>query len=210
MEVIETLPLSIKERIAMEEVVNIPASWEEFYELFMDCEYRIEYYQNEIISMGFASDAHELIVANIIGLLHNFYLKTDYRVYGSNRLVYVESKNAGFNPDALVVKGQPLFFTYNKLKATTNPYLVVEVLSKSTYEYDLFEKLPCYKLLESLEYAIIVSQNQVFVSVYKRLQNNQWLNTDYFNLSDEVEIGDVKVLLSEIYNKITLPEISKK
>jgi Uma2 family endonuclease len=188
----------------MEEVVNIPASWEEFYELFMDCEYRIDYYQNEIISMGFASDAHELIVANIIRLLGNFYLKTDYRVYGSNRLVYIESKNAGFNPDVMVVKGHPQFFTYNKLKATTNPHLVVEVLSKYTYEYDLFEKPPCYKLLGSLEYAVFVSQNQVFVSIYKRLQNNQWLNIDYL-----VVIKKVLMKRRNLFKKITSLRIFK-
>lgn len=204
MEVIEALPLGIKERLTMDEEVRIPASWEEFYELFMDCEYSVEYYQNEIISMGFASDAHELIVANIIRLLGNFYLKTDYRVYGSNRLVYIADRQAGFNPDAIVVKGQPQFYTYNTLKATSNPYLVVEVLSKSTYEYDLFEKLPSYKLLESLEYAMIVSQNQTWVSVYKRFQGKDWLNTDYYNMDDEVVIGDAKILVAAIYEKVVL------
>ncbi|GAB4110443.1 MAG: hypothetical protein OHK0057_08560 [Thermoflexibacter sp.] len=81
MEVIEKLTLTLKERLGMEEIVRTPASWGEFYELVMDCEYKVEYYQKEIISMGFANDTHGLIVANIIGLLYNAYLKTAYCIW---------------------------------------------------------------------------------------------------------------------------------
>lgn len=205
MEVIEKLPLTLKERLGMEELVRTPASWEEFYELVMDCEYKVEYYQNEILSMGFASDTHELIVANIIRLLGNAYLKTEHRVYGSSRLVYVADCQASFNPDVLVVGGQPEFYTYQKLQATTNPYLIVEVQSKSTQDYDLLEKLPCYKKMGSLKYVLFVSQSRPWASLYERIENSkQWLNTDFEDFAQEISIGDIKILLADIYEKSIL------
>jgi Uma2 family endonuclease len=205
MEVIEKLPITIEERLEMDKVVRFPASWHEFYTLLTECQYRLEYYQKEIISMGFASEPHELIVANIIRILGNFYLKTNYRVYGSNRLVYIEECEAGFNPNILVVKGESKSYSYKKMKATTNPYLIVEVLSKSTQNYDLVEKLPCYKKISTLQHVVFVAQDKTWVSVYSRLQNgNEWLNIDFDTDEQELKIDDIKVFLSTIYDKIVL------
>ncbi|GAB4110446.1 MAG: hypothetical protein OHK0057_08550 [Thermoflexibacter sp.] len=56
-------------------------------------------------------------------------------------MVCIVDCQASFNSDVLVVGGQPEFYTYQKLQATTNPYLIVEVQSKSTQDYGFIREI---------------------------------------------------------------------
>ena len=47
-------------------------------------------------------------------------------------------------PDVMVVKGEPIFKP-NSTAVITNPYIIIEVLSPATKQFDLSEKLPEYK-----------------------------------------------------------------
>lgn len=63
-------------------------------------------------------------------------------------------------PDVMVIQGEPSF----KLRSNciiTNPYLIVEILSPSTKNFDLSEKLPEYKLLNSLQQVIYVNPKRL-------------------------------------------------
>ena len=105
-------------------------------------------------------------------------------------------------PDVMVVKGEPAFKP-NSTAIITNPYIIVEVLSPATTKYDLEDKLPEYKYLESLQQIIYVSPKKVFVSTYVRSENsNIWLNQDFYSLEDTIVVENANISLSDIYKKI--------
>lgn len=207
------IPTTAIERAELgEELVRIPATWEEYVEMAVDCEYPTEYDNREIILMSIASDPHEVIVINI-GTYLNLALsdEPDMAVRGSNRHIYIPAFQKDFAPDAHVVKGKTIEHTLRKgLTANTNPWLVVEVHSRSTYRRDMKEKLPFYKKIESLRHIVYIEQDYPFVTVYNRISNSDaWENIDCHALEDSFEVVGKSIYLRDIYKKVIFPEKEK-
>ena len=203
---LESLIDTLRERLKTEAVVRVPASLEEYFELIQDCEFDVEYIDHEIVAtMNQASEIHELLVANFIGLLFiKFQAKSDCRVYGSNRPIYVADCQRVFNADALVVKGKTeLYHRERAIAATLNPMIVVEVLSESNKDKDFTEKLNCYKTIPSLQQIIQIDQYKPFVSTYVRLpQPHQWLNTDYNSMDEAILVTDFEIPMRDLYQNV--------
>ena len=110
-------------------------------------------------------------------------------------------------PDVMVIQGEPSF----KLRSNciiTNPYLIVEILSPSTKNFDLSEKLPEYKLLNSLQQVIYVNPKKINVSTYTRTENrNAWINQDFYSIDNSVIVEGVSVSLSDIYRKVKFDKL---
>lgn len=188
-------------------LVRFPASIEEYWELLEQAEYRVDFFQNEIIAKSYESNSHSKIATELMWLLRNIFPRPNFVVHDSNRPVYIEdcdSSKVVFNPDCCVVPEPPQLYEYKPgLDAETNPVLVVEVLSKSTYEYDFAEKLPCYKKIPSLRQIVFVDSRRVYVTIFNRLDDNgQWLNADFDQLESKFEIGGKPVMLKEIYSHL--------
>jgi Uma2 family endonuclease len=97
------------------------------------------------------------------------------------------------------------------LTANINPWLVVEVLSPSTYVRDWNEKLPRYKQIPSLQHIVYIEQEHPFVSVYSRVgESVVWENIDYYQMNDNFEVNGNPVFLREIYNKMIFTEKQEK
>lgn len=103
--VLPKIPLTLAERDDAPEIIRVPATLEEFWELSELTEYNIEYVNGEIISMGQATPLHESLAAWLIWLLNNHYqFSTDRQVLGSNVKIYAEACVAAFNADFSVAK----------------------------------------------------------------------------------------------------------
>lgn len=152
---------------------------------------------------------HEKLVIRI-GYLLTLLLEniTDFSVLGSNIKIHIADalSPTDFNANISVVKGEPEFVTLPSGKKSnariSNPVVVVEVTSKSTISHDFGDKLLAYKKINSLQYAIFVSQYQPFVTVYERKGLHHWELRDYTHMEDSFEIMGQKLTLSEIYKDI--------
>jgi Uma2 family endonuclease len=60
----------------------------------------------------------------------------------------------------------------------TNPTLIVEVLSRSTEEYDRGEKLEHYRLMPALRQVVLVSQDARRLEVWTRGQGDAWTRVE--------------------------------
>lgn len=125
---------------------------------------------------------------------------------GSNVKLFSELSVGSLNADLSVVKGQSDFkvLPSGRLSKSIikNPEIVVEVLSASTRNYDVTEKLACYKTIPTLQHVLFVDQRKIFASVYSRLPTpEQWLNIDYRLFTDTVVVGDLTLPMQEIYLK---------
>ncbi len=200
------LPLTLTEREELGEDVEIrvPASFEEYLELIEDCEYNIEYFNGEIISMGNASYYHEKLVGLIIFALRKT-LPSNCTILGSNIKIHVEDVlgKANFNADVSVVEGEPEFLVLPSGKTSTsnilNPVVVVEVTSRSTIAHDYGDKLMAYKKIGSLKQVIFVSQYENSVTVYERQGLHTWLSTDYVSVEDSFLVLGATIQLKDIY-----------
>ncbi|MCY7356621.1 MAG: Uma2 family endonuclease, partial [Rudanella sp.] len=181
-----------------------PASEAEFLDIAPEFPGKLEYHNGEIIAMSLATALHELIVFNISRLLANYFFDKDFLPTSSNAgLQILRPDGSYYQPDLMVTQGQWLFKKGSRC-IITNPYLLIEVLSKSTMKYDKEDKLPAYKDVPSLQYVVYVGQDRPYVSVYERTnQPNTWLVTDYKTLDSTARLGDLNLPLNEIYHKIT-------
>ncbi len=188
------------------EELRIAANWEDFLDILPKCEYRIEYAEGEIISfMGYASEEHEIIVANIIKLLGNL-LSDDFSIRGSNLALHLPgAEKRYFNADCTVVKGpSEKVELKGNMKAITNPILLVEILSPSTYSHDLGLKTQSYRQIPSLQQVLLIDSTKMNVVSQSRLdKDSEWLLQEYSSPDDSCAVlGQGNLSLSDIYRKV--------
>ena len=167
-----------------------------------DSSARYEFLDGFIRDMGYATATHELLVGNFIYFLNHFYRKLDFKIYGSNRLLYVEEHNRYFYPDLQMVEGEPAYRDYKEtMKATLNPALLVEVISESSEEYDHVEKWNCYQSIPSLKQYVLVSQKEKKVESYRRVED-EWLYVSLYGDNATLKVLDFEITLSDLYEKV--------
>jgi Uma2 family endonuclease len=206
METTLAIPATLAERLQMgPDEQRIPGSYEDFVAWLERCDYPIEYENGNIILMSIASDEHEQIVANLIyALVGQLIGKPEYKRYGSNRHIFIESLAKAYSPDASVVKGTPQPFTYAPGKeAYTNPWLVAEVVSPSSRNRDFGEKLQGYKAIPSLQYLLYIEQGRPFVTLFERIPGTaRWRSTDYDALDQSLPLGDFALEMRDVYENL--------
>jgi Uma2 family endonuclease len=204
MELLEKVALSEIQIQKIEQggVVTIEATWDEFMDFLEETTYKAEYSNGKIIIMGLASAIHELLVSYLNYLLVNHYQFKGFLVFGSNLGVKTKDQRGYFNPDVTVVKGKLEF--YNQSSAIIlNPYLVVEVLSEGTYQYDLNEKLYKYQSMKSIHEVIFVDRFDKVVVKFQKTDNRKiWTETIYDEENPEILIDTMNIKLNDIFDKI--------
>ena len=200
----KNLTEQITEQLKIKELVAIPASETEYLELAQTLPFKVEYHNCEIITMGLATLWHEAITSNMIWIFQNLFIeKDDILVMSSNSGIQIQKFEGGYYmPDVLVVKGNPQFKENSKC-IITNPYIIVEVLSDSTANFDKNDKLDEYQTLESLQHIVFVNQKKISVSTYTRTDKpNTWINQNFREINDSFVIGEDTILIKDIYRKI--------
>ena len=199
--------------------LRAPATFKEYLALSEDCNYRIHYRDGNVISfleideqtnaiMGEASVKHELIVARMISLLTETLGKAGpgFQVLGSNVRLFIAENRKGCNADVTVVKGKVEQKTYKfnrrAVSGITNPWLGVEVLSDSTREFDLSDKLSDYKQIPSLQQVIFIEQEEAWASTYIRVSPKEWRNLDLTSPEDQIPVQGDNIPLQRVYEHI--------
>ncbi|MEI7587527.1 Uma2 family endonuclease [Runella sp.] len=107
----------------------------------------------------------------------------------------------------------PDFFFFhesvNQKKQATEPIFIVEVLSESSINTDRVTKLAEYTQIPTLQYYLIIEQEECLVEVFNR-EGKRWYVDFYSDLKETIDLPalDVKLPLSVIYKKINLPAAS--
>lgn len=200
----EQLRETIVEQLKTQKIVRIPVSEDDFFALTDELPFKIEYHDSEIVTMGLTTPWHEVLVANLIVLLNTvFSLEKSVFILGSNAGIQIPKFEGGYYlPDITVVKGG-FELKEGSNCIITNPYIVVEVLSKSTAKYDRGDKLPEYKHLESLQQIILINQDKMEVESYTRTDKpNTWLNQTFTDAEEFLTVHQSSILLDDIYRRI--------
>jgi Uma2 family endonuclease len=144
---------------------------------------RHEYLAGRVYAMVGAGEKHNLIAGNLFFHLRAAARGKECGVFISDMKVRVAQNDAFYYPDVMVTcdaqDTEPLH------KHT--PCLIVEVLSPATESIDRREKLTAYRMLPSLRYYLLASQNQRRVEIYRRDGDGKW----HFEI--EKNVGEVAI-----------------
>ena len=171
-------------------------SLEKYLEMIADGERRLEYHDGEVIDIQYATEQHGRIATNLTGLIFMCIRDKDCSVYAGDREVWIEACKKTFYPDLVVVCGEHEFKQMSKnVKATTNPSVVIEILSGSTEKFDKKIKSKCYKKMKSIKQIIYIEQDEKYIYIESPTENERkWEVTEYFEDEDVVPIGDCEIL----------------
>ena len=125
-----------------------------------------EFLGGQIYAMAGGTPEHAALAAAVTGLLFGQFRGGECRAYDSDLRVRTPSGLATY-PDVTVICG-PSHRDAIDPQAVTNPTLIVEVLSRSTEEYDAGDKFEHYKTLQSLRQYVLVSHRERSVEVWTR------------------------------------------
>ena len=140
---------------------------EEYLELEEKAPYKSEYRDGEIIPMTGGTGNHNKITLAIAAILLYSLRRTKYEVFMGDMRLWIPEYREYTYPDVMVTDGKAIY-TDKKNTTVTNPLLIVEVLSKSTKNYDQGEIFTFYRSIPQLKEYVLVEQNKYQVMHYSK------------------------------------------
>jgi Uma2 family endonuclease len=148
-------------------------TWAEYLAVEASSNVKHEFLDGQIYAMAGGTPEHAALAATVIGLLFSQLRDGRCRAHDADLRVRVRETGLATYPDVTVVCG-PRERDPDDEQAVTNPTSIVEVLSRSTEEYDRGDKFEHYKRLTSLREYVIVSSRERSVEVWTRGADDTW------------------------------------
>ncbi|MFN0122786.1 MAG: Uma2 family endonuclease [Blastocatellia bacterium] len=167
-----------------------------------DAAARHEYVNGQAHAMAGASDRHNRIAGNIYARLLTHLGAGPCEPFMSDMKVRVDD-TLFYYPDVVVTCDEAPRDPYFR----TQPRLVFEVLSPTTARVDLLEKLLAYRNTPGLLEYVIVSQDEMRVTVHRRTADG-WRDETFDQPGAEIRFESVglSMRVSEIYRYVNWPE----
>jgi Uma2 family endonuclease len=186
----------------MEAFLRLPrrASYADYLAVSQGSEYRLEYFDGVIVAMAGGSDEHNAIIGRIARLLGD--RETGRCLYyPADQRFWIAARTRARYTDGSIICGAPDHPAHDA-QATTNPTVVIEVLSPSSEGDDDGDKRSDYQSLVSLEAYVLISQDQRRVKVYRRA-GREWSVATYRD-GDSFELPTLAapILVADVYAKI--------
>jgi Uma2 family endonuclease len=183
---------------------RIHYTWAEYLALEATSNVKHEYLDGQIYAMAGGTPQHAALAATVIGLLFPQLRAGRCRALDADLRVKIAATGLATYPDVTIVCG-PRELAPDDAQAVTNPTLIVEVLSRSTEEYDRGDKFEHYKALPSLKQYVLVSHRERRVEVHTR-EAVGW-ETRAFGEGESAELASIGASLEvrELYDAAAEP-----
>lgn len=183
---------------------------EQYLALEETAEDKSEYLDGKIIPMTGGSTNHNQIAGNLYIALSLALKKQNYRIFIGDVRLWIAKVRLYTYPDVMIILGEPQYHN-NRTDMTTNPQVIVEVLSKSTKNYDLGDKFTFYKTIPSFREYILIDQTKIKVEQYSKTENKRWLYSEYDEEDTALVFNsfEVEVPLSDIYEQVNFEEVEE-
>lgn len=176
---------------------------EEYLELEAKAEYKNEYRDGEIVPMICEITNHNKISGNFATFL-KFALKgKDYDIYMSMVRLWIPRYRQYNYPDIMVIEGEPIY-TGTNTTTVTNPSLIVEVLSKSTKNYDQGDKFLYYRSIPEFKEYILIDQTRYYTMQYSKTLDGKWILTEYESENATIQLSSINLQINftDIYEQV--------
>lgn len=167
---------------------------------------RHEYLNGQVTAMGGASEAHNLIVWNVLASLHGQMRGRPCRAYGSDMRVKVPASGLYTYPDIVALCGEPEFED-DEFDTLLNPSVIIEVLSPSTEAYNRGAKFAHYRSIESLQTYVLIAQDAPHIELFERQPDGRWLLSEAKGLDASMSLTavDCDLDLAAVYERVIQP-----
>jgi Uma2 family endonuclease len=181
----------------------------EFLEMEEKSEIRHEFYDGEIFAMAGTTMNHNRIVGRIRGFLGTIFFPKGCDVFAENIKVEAIENFYYPYPDVIVTCAPE---DVNGTYIVRNPSILVEVLSKSSANYDRGFKLRSYQEIASLQYYMLVAQYECYIELYSRTdQEGIWTYQSFDKPETVVSFDKLGFIMpvSAVYEGIVFLEEEK-
>ena len=164
-----------------------------------------EYYKGEIFAMTGAKVPHNIITANLLGILINRLKGKSCRPFSSDQRIHIPQNTLFTYPDISIVCGE-IITLENDDWNVLNPSVIIEVLSPSTKNYDRGEKFKLYRDIPTLKEYILIDSRAMGIEAFRINKDLHWELEEYKNADEILNISTVNVglKLEEIYEGVVV------
>ncbi|MEO5945527.1 MAG: Uma2 family endonuclease [Chitinophagaceae bacterium] len=194
----------------MENEVKEPApkynfiSQEEYLLAEREATEKHEYFQGEVFAISGASLQHNIIFHNVYGDISHKLKGSNCKPFGSDLRIHIPLNSFYTYPDISMICGKPE--TPDESNDTVlNPSVIIEILSKSTKDYDRGTKFHLYRSIKTLKEYILIDSTSVSVEIYKRQLDDSWILTEFKQLSSQFVISTINLTipLNALYEDVS-------
>lgn len=165
--------------------------------------FRSEYRNGQVVPMTGGSINHNQIAGNVYAFLKFMLRKTDFKPYIGDLRLWIPRYRQYTYPDVFLIQGQPIF-QEQRTDTILNPCFIVEVLSKSTKDYDRTDKFRYYRSIPELQEYVLINQYEVGIEHYTKTEDNSWLFRAYEADTGAIPFTSINVEMSvqDIYEGV--------
>ena len=180
-------------------------------ELFLEMERaskeKHEYFKGEVFAMSGASWDHNVIAKNINTLVLPFLKGKPCDMFGSDFRLHIPENTLYTYPDFSIICGKPET-TDEEDDTVIKPSAIIEILSKSTKDYDRGSKFMLYRSIVTLKEYILIDSTTISVEHFEKQADNSWRLTEFKQLSDSFVISTIglTLLLKDVYEDVSIEE----
>lgn len=176
---------------------------EEYLALEEAADCKSEYYEGEIFAMSGGSANHNRIARNLLIALEAAFENRPCETFINDMRLLVKENGLYTYPDIMVVCGQ-IDFVEERNDTITNPVVIMEVLSKSTQDYDRGSKFTLYRAIKTLQDYVLIDQTRVKVEYFHKLDDGRWILQEFEHLDELLQIESIglEITLERIYQRI--------
>ena len=185
---------------------------EDYFAIEESSEIKHEYFDGEVFAMAGASLRHNRITRNALLFLGGRLRGSPCETFGSDQRLRTPGGLLTY-PDLLVICGPVELSRVDRLDTVLNPAVIVEVMSRSTRDYDRGQKSRLYREIPTLVDYLLVEQSHAYVehlsfinAAAERAADDSWARQIYEGLGQVVPIVSLRVdlPLKEIYEGVDL------
>lgn len=179
------------------------ATYADYLAAEQDSPTRHEYIDGVIVAMAGGSDEHNAIASKLM-VLSGSLLTGNCRSYTPDQRFWIAATGRGRYSDGSIIRGKPEHPPHDG-QATTNPVIVIEVLSPSSEGDDEGDKRLDFQSLASLQAYVVATQDERCVTVYRRAENGSWrVAPDVYRDGQSFELPTLssEIAVSDVYDGI--------
>lgn len=160
-----------------------------------------EYYQGEVFAMSGAKITHNRIARNAFSSIIQFLKGKSCEPFNSDQRIYIEKNTLFTYPDISIFCNDIITLNNDEINAV-NPDILIEVLSRSTKNYDRGEKFKLYRDIPTLKEYVLIDSETIHVEIFAINQDGYWELREYKNINDTLAVHTIQLQLAlqEIYS----------
>jgi Uma2 family endonuclease len=176
---------------------------EEYLKRERAAEFRSEYIDGQVYAMAGGTMNHARIIGNALANLRDGLRGSGCEAFSGDLRVWSEAHRIYTYPD-VVAACRPYRFQDDSRDTIIDAALVIEVLSRSTANYDRGEKFRFYRSLPSFSEYLLLAQDTIRAEHHVRQPDGGWL---FHELTSPDDVIDLKIIrcrlpLSSFYESV--------